>query len=291
MDIENSGISNNDISNNGIINKNKNKKILVIGGGGIKGIGYIGALNYLEESGKLKDIEIYAGTSIGGLLCGLLYIGYTAKKLKNLTMKLNLNKLQKINISNLFVTYGFDDGLSMTNMLMKMFAARGYDDKTTFKQLFEKTNKKIVLTGTCINDKSVHYFSYETQPDMPLLLAMRITISFPIYFSPIKYNDLIYIDGGCIDSYPLNLFDKEINDVIGIHAAANVSNNNINDINNLEDYIINVFQSLFNKQNRTDNTIIVNIENINILNFNIDKKFKKNLLDIGYDAAKNYVFS
>ena len=60
-----------------------NKKInLILQGGGIKGLAYIGALRYLEE--KNYQIEYISGTSIGAILGALVASGYNSYELENI---------------------------------------------------------------------------------------------------------------------------------------------------------------------------------------------------------------
>ena len=54
-----------------------NIKYLAIGGGGIFGLKYLGILsNY-----NLSNVKSYCGSSIGGLICYMLSIGYTCEEL------------------------------------------------------------------------------------------------------------------------------------------------------------------------------------------------------------------
>ena len=53
--------------------------ILVLSGGGARGIAHLGVLNVLEENGIIPDKII--GTSAGALIGGLYAIGYNSKKL------------------------------------------------------------------------------------------------------------------------------------------------------------------------------------------------------------------
>jgi len=55
---------------------------LVLSGGGAKGAAEVGALKYLEERGI--PIDFVCGTSIGGLLGGLLAVGYTSDDMRDL---------------------------------------------------------------------------------------------------------------------------------------------------------------------------------------------------------------
>ena len=90
-----------------------NKKInLILQGGGIKGLAYIGALRYLEE--KNYQIEYISGTSIGAILGALVASGYNSYELENIIdnipVEILLDKLTiKESIQNKKITCHFYD--------------------------------------------------------------------------------------------------------------------------------------------------------------------------------------
>ena len=59
--------------------------ILVISGGGPRGIAFVGALTELENKTTFDSskIKILAGSSIGGIICFALCVGYTLLEMKN----------------------------------------------------------------------------------------------------------------------------------------------------------------------------------------------------------------
>jgi NTE family protein len=63
---------------------------------------------------------------------------------------------------------------------------------------------------------------------MSVIIALRISISIPIFFAPIYYNNNYYIDGGVYNNLGLNYSD--INNTLGICIKFNLKNNNINSI-------------------------------------------------------------
>ena len=74
----------------------KNKEInLILQGGGVKGLAYIGALRCLEENGyKVKNV---AGSSIGAVIGSLIIAGYDSFELEELINKMNGNMFLKEN--------------------------------------------------------------------------------------------------------------------------------------------------------------------------------------------------
>lgn len=69
-------------------------KYLTFQGGGMKGIGFVGALEELEASGVLPQIEEVAGTSVGSIVALLVALGYTAAEVREEMVNLSFKSLQ-----------------------------------------------------------------------------------------------------------------------------------------------------------------------------------------------------
>jgi len=61
----------------------------VFEGGGVKGIGLVGAVSEIEKAGY--EFENLAGTSAGAIVAALLAVGYNAQEMKVELEKLNYN--------------------------------------------------------------------------------------------------------------------------------------------------------------------------------------------------------
>ena len=68
-------------------------KNLVISGGGVSGIGFLGIIKYLDDHNIISNIETYVGTSIGSIICLLLLIGYKHNEIYDFCISFNLEKL------------------------------------------------------------------------------------------------------------------------------------------------------------------------------------------------------
>jgi NTE family protein len=269
-------------------NEEKIKNILVLSGGGIKGICHIGALKALQDLKKIDNIKTISGTSIGALVGFLFSIGYSPDDLFNFILLFDFKKL-KPNPINVFEKYGIDNGDKFIVIMNQMLKTKNIDDKINFKQLYQKTGINLIINASCINDKQVYYFSHKTHPDMSVVLAVRMSIAVPIYFAPVIYDNKMFVDGGCIDNYPIQLFSDNLEHVIGIHLAG--VKNNVTSIKNPEEFIINLVQCLqegvsknsikgFEKQ-----TINIITPGLNLLDLSIDNKKKQELYDCGYNTT------
>lgn len=274
---------------NDIIGGGGCKHILVLSGGGVKGIAHLGAIKFLEEKGMMKNIDTIAGTSVGGLIGGLYMIGYNADELYKFIEMFDLTKIKSINFNNIFTEYGIDDGKIFEHILTKLFLLKQIPLDITFKQLYKKTGKKLIVTATCINTKEQHYISYLTYPDMTVIMGIRMTTCVPFWMIPIKYNNMLFVDGGCIDNYPIKIFNDEIENVLGLFLCEKKTY--VETINNIESYIMSVIKCLSESLilNVGDkNTIKIIIPETNMINFNMDKNDKKKLFDCGYDSVMKY---
>lgn len=274
--------------------QNNNKTILILSGGGIKGIAHIGVLKSFQNNGILKHITTVAGASIGGIIAILHAIGYTPDEMFNFITLLNVSKLKNFKPTKFFTRYGLDDGKKLDIVLTKLLEAKHINPSTTFKQLYEKTKIHTILTTVCLNNKQVHYLSHIHTPDLPILLACRMTSCVPLYYTPIKHNNKLFIDGACIDNYPIHLFENCINDVIGVYLT---ENQEFKQITNIEDFLFNLIHSLqegmncnatkgFEKQ-----TITIYLPSSSAMDFDINLAKKQDFFNIGIKAGNQYISS
>ena len=269
-------------------------KNIVFSGGGIFGFSICGVLKALEEYKLMDTITTYSGTSAGSIIACLLVLGYSSQEIETLIFGINFDTMRDItseNVLSFFDTYGVDSGNKMLTVFEIIIKAKTNNPKITFQQLFDLTKKKLIVTATNLSKRDVEYFNYQTTPNMPISLAVRISISIPILFTPIKYENDLYIDGCILDNFPVHLFPND-NHTLGIRLKSSRNNN----INNIEDYITTIIYILTSKfeylKNRDfeDRIITINIpEKITQLQFDINDENKRLLIDIGYQQTIDYI--
>ena len=281
-----------------INNSNKNKinnfflnyEYITITGGGIKGIGFTGALVALEKAGILKNIKGYSGSSVGSILCVLLNIGYTVHEIKDICFNINFENFKDPTVSLLMNNFGFDNG-SKINKLLYTIIKQKQNPNITFIELFNITNKMLVITGSNINKGIAEYFSHITTPNMQIVHAVRISIAFPIYFTPVKIGGTLYSDGGLFDPCPIKMFD----DKSKILAMVNKSTYNLEIIDSFESYLYYMIMGV--SETFTDiackpiigNIIYMDFMNIGALDFNLTTQKKQLLYDIGYYSSCEFI--
>lgn len=281
----------------GYINANNESKLssnvkrtkLILSGGGVKGIAHLGALRALQDLGLLQHIEMFAGTSVGALISALLSIGYNPDELYKFITMMDLSKMKELSFGNLLKLFGLDDGKRMEIVFEKLFSGKGINPNITFIQLYERTGKTLIITASCLNDKRAYYYSHTNSPNMEVLIALRMSISIPIYFVPVKYKGKMFIDGGCIDNFPIQLFNHCLDDVIALYLAD--VRDHIEDITNIEDLLLHIIQCLFegvtcNSLKGYDKYVVrISLKKISMVDFRIDQETKQKLFDEGYEAT------
>lgn len=277
----------------------KKKTILVLPGGGMKGLILIGALKALEERNILKDITTFAGTSIGGYLSILLICGFTVSEIIQFGKLFDFSKSISIKLDNLFQKFSVDNADGFCIVFKKLLESKKINSTITLLDLYKKTNKKLILCTVCLNNKEIVYISHENFPNLDILTAMRMTTSVPILFPPVLYDNKIYIDGGILDNFPINIFDK-VDDIIGIVIKDDVKT--IHDINSIDTYLLSIFdtfllswsqRTIYGKDKYSKSMLIIPIpQSANKgFDFSLDIDYKSKMIEIGYNYIIQHIDS
>jgi predicted acylesterase/phospholipase RssA len=278
-------------------NKFNNKKTLILSGGGTRGLVYYGVLKALDELKILENITTFATTSVGALISIMYLIGYNVNEMEQFMYLFDIKKLssfesiEKISFLEILQNYGFDDGENIHIIINKLLKGKGLKENLTLLELYQHNKKKFIATTVCINTKTTEYLSYETYPNLRVSDAIRMSTCVPIYYTPVIMNNKFYVDGGCMDNYPIYLFKDTIDEVIGVYVDNMYETSNIN---NMQSYLLNTYQT-YNKgyvnnvlKNWEKYTILINIKQDNILEFDVSKKKKKMFFKLGYDSVYNF---
>lgn len=269
-------------------------KTLVLSGGGLKTISFVGAYKYLEELDYHSKIKKIIGNSGGSILGFLFLLGYTSNELTNFFQNLDISKLFVLtanNILNFGDNYGLDDISRIGNIVKKFLQKKYFMDDITFEELYKKTGKKFEVIGTCLSTVSCEHFNKDKTPNMSVLTAINISFALPFLYKPIFYNNKYYVDGALTNNFPI---ENCSNDNTKTMAIIIYDNNDFVEINNIEDYVVTVLKTNFIKQDNDkyikyyDVTVELCFE-MNPVNFNIDKKIIKDIIDLGYLNMKKNV--
>ena len=267
---------------------------LVLSGGSGKGLIVLGALQYVFEQNFFKKIDTYIGTSSGAVLCFLLSIGYTPTEIiVYLCINRIFEKVINFNIVNMINDNGAISFSGFQEVLEKMTVSK-IGILPTLKEVYDKYGKKLIFTTYNLSEQKVEYLSYENSPDLPCLIALRMSCNLPLIFERFKYNNNFYIDGGLVDNFPIDLAYNIGKKSLGI-IVDNTLEKNVNDYKNIIEYIYVLLSIPSQKyleekiKNKTENCFIVELDcknNISNFDFNIDNIRKLDLFSDGYTQMK-----
>lgn len=273
---------------------------LCLSGGSVKGLIMLGCVQYLLESGKLKNIKNFSGTSVGSIICYLICIGYQPIEiLTSILVNKIIEKMQDMNIVSGLKKEGILD-YGLINSYLENLTFLKVGKKVLMKDIKEVYGKNLCITTHNLTKNCREDITPETHPDMDCLDAIHMSCNIPILFGKFKYKDNYYIDGWFSENFPIQkLLESPENKVLGI----TIKYENNFDLDNTDysiiDYIFNLVTTI---TNRTQNERIKNIEEnypnckihhikntINMFNFNLDTTKKLNLFSEGYIDMKNFL--
>ena len=270
-------------------------KNIVFSGAGVKIYSFLGFIKALNEFDLLSKIDSFIGTSSGSLIATLCSINFKYSEIEEIILKINISNLKNINTENImsfFNDYGVDDGSNFSRIIRIIFQHKFNNENITFKELYDITQKKLIITATCVNTMNIEYFDHEKTPDIHVLKALLMSIAIPIIFKPVKLGEKYYVDGGLIKHYPIDYFKDYKEKTLGILVSTNL--NTFTKINNIQDYIYNVMNCPFMNlvkncyEDYKDNTILIE-DNTNFIDFDIEYNTKINLIENAYNATKKYL--
>ena len=170
----------------------RNFDTLVLSGSGVKGLFVLGALQYCYDNFILSDIENYVGTSSGAMISFLLVIGYTPVEIiTSICCNQVMEKMQHFDIFAMINNLGAASFTNISLHLERMTIDKiGY--LPTFSDLKHKFNKNLVCITYNLTKGEVEYLSYETRPELPCLIALRMSSNLPLVFENYKYDNYIW---------------------------------------------------------------------------------------------------
>ncbi|XP_061186008.1 uncharacterized protein LOC133194074 isoform X5 [Saccostrea echinata] len=190
---------------------------LVFEGGGNKGLAYCGAVRALEELNLMEQIKRFAGASAGAMTASLLAVGFDSKEIQGFLSQ-NMAKMfldAKFGVlsllPNLLSGYGWNPGNRIYNWFGEKMEQKMGNKDVTFGELYEKTGKELCVVVTNLNHMTEEYCHVKTTPDMPIRLAVRMSMAIPGMFQATNYTyngeTNTYVDGGVICNYPVHCYD------------------------------------------------------------------------------------
>jgi len=278
--------------NNPLLSINK----LVLSGGSLKGCAHIGIIRYLEETNILPQIQCIAGTSIGALIATLLTISYSSKELELYIKQFDYIQYQSIDIYHILECFGIDNFGKIMQFIATLFINKRINPFITFHDLFQITHKHLVVNAVCLNTHENTFFDYLLTPQMPVITAVRASMSLPLMFGSTKHNGLTYIDGGLLNNFIIDfpLFQEAPDTVLGI-ILSNRTNCSVKEIDNINQYMYHLFSCFYDayldlaiKPPPQSHIIRINVPKCQTYDFSLKDEEKDEIIQLGYYKIKEY---
>jgi NTE family protein len=186
---------------------------LVFEGGGVKGIAYAGVLEVLDRQQILPAVRRVAGTSAGSITAAVLALGYQPAEIRQLLLDLDFRRFEDGSelggVARLVEHYGWFKGDFFLEWMRDRVKEKTGNPDTTFGEL-QAAGKYLDLSivSTDLTKRASRVFSAATTPDVPVALAVRLSISIPLFFEAVPFDDGLFVDGGVLWNYPIQIYDQ-----------------------------------------------------------------------------------
>jgi NTE family protein len=189
----------------------KKKLGLALGGGGARGLAHIGVLRVLERAGI--EVDLIAGTSMGGLV-GALYAA--GKPLDKMARLVNHGGPVQV-IQHLFDLTVSPRGFLRGERIGRAFSRALGPRFTEFRQL----SKPLGLVAVDLRSGQEVVLA-----EGDLVEALRATCAVPGVFLPVERGDATLVDGGILNNVPADVArDLGADVVLAVDVLPDFSNN------------------------------------------------------------------
>lgn len=199
----------------------------VFEGGGVKGIGLVGAASEIEAAGY--EFVNLAGTSAGAIVATLLAAGYSGAELKQTINGIDFSTFEdsdligRIPYAGALIDEIFKKGLYkgdvFLNLMRDLLAQKGIH---TFRDLIQpefadedRYRFKVRVVASDISRERMLVLPQDVRDygmapeDLEVALAVRMSMSIPFFFEPVKFKNSDIVDGGLLSNFPVELFDSD----------------------------------------------------------------------------------
>jgi NTE family protein len=210
---------------------------LVLEGGGVKGIGLVGAYSTLTNAGY--TFHRIAGTSAGAIVGALIAAGIEPEQLKTVMRSVDYGRFEDKGFIDHLGVIGkgasvlFEKGIYegrylvewldgiLTSLGKRTFGDLRIDDPNTSLPP-EKRYKLVVMTSDVTKGELVRlpwdYAHYGLEADDQLVAdAVRASMSIPFFYEPARFTgrddagkevQSYMVDGGMLSNFPIDVFDR-----------------------------------------------------------------------------------
>jgi len=169
--------------------------VLVLGGGGVKGLAHVGAWRALVETGVTVTEVI--GTSIGALVGACLAGGADVALLEELARSLKRQDIVTLNRWAFLL-----NGISEASVF-HADAFRRYLSDVLPAETFDDLDLPFSANAVHLETGRMEWFGTGGRTDVPLADAIYASCALPLFYPPAELGGELYVDGGVRDPLPI----------------------------------------------------------------------------------------
>jgi NTE family protein len=203
----------------------KPKVVLVLSGGGAKGIAHIPLLQALDSLHIVPDLIV--GNSMGSVIGGMYAMGYSGDSIQKIAKNIDWDKLlgrnmslksvsveEKSEFERYLVGIGIKDGkpTSVSSLLNDQYL-REFLTELTFPVYNVTDFDKLAIPFRAMATDVV-YGKEVILSKGNLAFAMRSSMSLPAVFKTMPYEKTLLVDGGVMNNFPTDIAKKMGADII-----------------------------------------------------------------------------
>ena len=214
-------------------------------GCGVLAPAHVGAIRALERHGfQSAQLETIAGVSSGACVAALLAVGYSAEEVCEKLVHLHLSdliipepgSLLRLLSALVFTAFkalsldallpssslaaverlvlaagpgGVTAGSALEAKIRSALADKCGDGMITLGEVHSRFGRRLVIITTEIDTCKERQLTPETNPDLPLAVAVRMSMGVPVLMEPYKLDGHYYVDGGLMNDFPLDAVPAE----------------------------------------------------------------------------------
>ena len=184
---------------------------LVLSGGGMRGVLFVGALRYLYLENLHKNITHIAANSIGSFVALFITFKLTIEEAERVIYTsagdTNLCNIPTKNYYKIVSNLGLCSISHFMEHLRKVLRVKYPDmEDMTFKEASKRFGVNLYFSTTNINRCENRIFSIEDTPDVSIFTACEASMAIPLIFNPVAIDGEYYYDGAFSNNFPIKIF-------------------------------------------------------------------------------------
>ena len=300
------------------------KADLVLEGGGVKGIGLVGAVTKLVANGY--TFERIAGTSAGAIVAAAVAAGIAPAKMRDKLGEVDRRFLDLAEHPNVPLVgipqailhdFGIYRGDAFRTWMNELLGNITFGDlKRTPSDSDDKSvgrsnplYKLVVMTADVTQGTLVRlpwdYEKYGLDPDRQLVAdAVRMSMSIPFFFVPVKLPGRaeLFVDGGLLSNFPIDVFDRRDGKqsrwpTIGVKLSSATAAQQVpTHLPGVAGFAERVALAAINGHDRmhldeatAKRTIFVDTQSVSAIDFDLSPNTKTLLFDTGMTSAEKFL--